>query len=190
MHRASRDDSLHSNKSLTLFRNYQRTVLAQGVALLLATPGHAYQLLTRPAAPTRPGVLTDGLAFSKPDGCVRFARSPQASVVSLNLTTAAEARLIAPFRLASGFRAYFLALERVGATIPSAVSVRCFLRPHLDSAAADAVVLRAVTQYPSDGKMVIFDAHLPNHDIEANVCEFQIEHSAGDVLLAEVEVYE
>ena len=27
IHRASRDDSLHSNKSLTLYRNYQRTVL-------------------------------------------------------------------------------------------------------------------------------------------------------------------
>ena len=46
-HRASRSDALHSG-SLTLYRNYQRTVLEPGVALLLVTAGHGYRLLTPP----------------------------------------------------------------------------------------------------------------------------------------------
>jgi hypothetical protein len=41
-HRASTSGALHSNGSLTLYRNYQRAVLAPGVPLLLASAGHEY----------------------------------------------------------------------------------------------------------------------------------------------------
>ena len=65
MRRSSRDDSIHSNGSLTLYRNYQRTVLRAGAPLLLVTGGHDYAFLTPPAAgSTLPpnGALTDGHA--------------------------------------------------------------------------------------------------------------------------------
>jgi hypothetical protein len=59
-HRASSSDSLHSNGSLTLYRNYQRTVLSRGVALLLTTAAHEYRLSPPPDFAPNPHALTDG----------------------------------------------------------------------------------------------------------------------------------
>ena len=194
MHRASRDDSLHSNKSLTLYRNYQRTVLDTGVALLLTTSNHHYQFITAPAATPAPGILTDGLAYSQTEGCVHLAKSDEATRIQLNLTTAAEKGLVAPFRLAAGFRAYFLHLGSDGANVPDFVSVECTFGWTLhgggSSRAAKTVVLAPVTKFPSKGKMVIYDTHILDDVIEATTCDFTIENKAADVFLAEIEVYE
>ena len=213
----------HSNISLTLYRNYQRTVLQPGVALLLATANHEYEFLTAPTARLdtssgrvgevgdggvslaewlpAPGILTDGSAYSQTEGCVRFAKSDHASRIRLNLTTASEDGLDAPFRLAAGFRAYFLHLDGAsdGAKVPDAVSVACTFgwsgssnaaAPMLSRSWSRTVLLTPVTKYPSKGKMVIYDAHLLDEVLEATTCEFTIEHSKADVLLAEIEVYE
>ena len=83
-HRASLSTSLlHSNGSLTLYRNYQRTVLKPGVALLLATAGHDYQFGTAPEY-EEPGMLTDGRAVA--GGCASWAAGAPTISISLNLT--------------------------------------------------------------------------------------------------------
>jgi len=192
MQRASRDDSLHSNKSLTLYRNYQRTVLSPGVALLLVTAGHGVDFITRPSGPAPPGLLTDGHAWSQTESCVRFKGGASPTQISLNLTSAAEAGLVAPFRLVSGWRAYFL--NAVGsAPLPTTVTVQCRLKGR--AAPSQVVALKPVTEFASEGKMVIYETHLLDEALEATTCEFAVTHSsywdgAADVLLAELEAYE
>merc|ERR1712037_653982 len=112
----------------------------------------------------------------------------------------AEQGLRAPFRLASGFRAYFLNLESQGAAMPDSVVVECSFGWSSSTArstvrgpthhANRTIILMPVTKYPSNGKMVIYDAHILDDVIEATSCEFKIEHRAADVLIAEIEVYE
>ena len=204
-----------------------------GVALLLATANHDYQFLAGQLATNghgggrgggrsvaaganqllapAPGILTDGLAYSQIEGCVRFAKSVEATRIRVNLTTSVERGLVAPFRLASGFRAYFLNLDSDAAKMPDAVSVECtygwtlpagnvaherrdsvtnVLLPAARDSNRTVVVLAPATKYPSKGKMVIYDAHILDGMMEATTCEFKIEHPAANILIAEIEVYE
>ena len=224
MHRASRDNRLHSNGSLTLYRNYQRTILAPGVALILVTAGHSYHLFTAPSPQTWHGIsaaagaagaetnataavaavaavaassgysggggggmLTDGHAYSQLQCCLHWdASAPSPIRIALNLTSTAEARLKAPFRLTSAFRAYFMRLDRVDAAMPGGVTVTCSLKGRLGR--TKVVTLKPVTKFPSNNKMVIYDVTLDD-PLEVTTCEFAIEHTHA-VLLAELEAYE
>ena len=157
--------------------------------LLLVTAGHDYRLITPPQAQPASGVLTDGHAYSQPQGCIGWGptRKDAASTirVSLNLTVAAEASLATPFRLVSSFRAYFLTLDAASAAQPAAVSATCAR----GTAKAKPVSLRPVTRFPADGQMVIWDATLDAAEV-ATTCEFAIERADGrGVLLAEIEAY-
>jgi hypothetical protein len=212
-HRASLSPPLlHSNDSLSLYRNYVRAVLHPGVPLLLLTAGHDYQLLTPPdagAADEKAGrrALTDGHAFSQTAGCVGWASKQHQGAagpivrISLNLTVAAEAQVAQPFRLVSAFRAYFLSLDAAAAQ-PSSVSVSCSLTstpsasspspvaaPASSRAAEGPFSLAPVTNHPASGKMVVWDVVLPMA-VEASTCLLAIERDdALPVLLAEIEAY-
>lgn len=169
-HRASRSTAIHSNGSLTLYRNYQRTVLQPGVALLLATASHAYTIKgdqPMPGQTDTGGLLTDGAAYSQAKGCVGWRPTGQPISIALNLTTPAELNK-QTFRMVSSFRAYFLRLDSMRAHQPESVTVSCKL-------GGDEVKLAPVTKFVADGQMVVWDAS--TEAIEAQLCEFTISHS-------------
>ena len=197
-HRASASSALHSNGSLSLYRNYQRTVMAPGVPLLLASAGHPYAIQPPPEhrsdfSGTR---LTDGRAYSSADDCVGWAAGTQTIAVTLNLTTTAEhvpassthhyAASVHPFRVVSSLRAYFLYLKSV--SMPSSVSASCSLDGLSDWSTPAA--LTPATAHPSEGQMIVWDTVLPD-PVVASVCVLKIERAGSSVvLLAEVEAYE